>query len=92
MGPNYTQPTTEISADYKEAGQFKEAQPSDAIAKGKWWEIYNDPQLNALEEQINVSNPSLKGAQEQFLEARAALRIARARLAKTPAGFDSRVL
>lgn len=78
VGPNYTRPTTEVPLDYKEAGQFKEAQPSDAIAKGKWWEIYNDPQLNALEEQINVSNQSLKAQQEQFLEARAALRIARA--------------
>jgi NodT family efflux transporter outer membrane factor (OMF) lipoprotein len=78
VGPNYTRPTTEVPLDYKEAGHFKEAQPSDAIAKGKWWEIFNDPQLNALEEQINVSNQSLKAAQEQFLEARAALRIARA--------------
>lgn len=78
VGPNYTRPTTEVPLNYKEAGQFKEAQPSDGIAKGKWWEIYNDPQLNTLEEQINVSNQSLKAAQEQFLQARAALRIARA--------------
>jgi NodT family efflux transporter outer membrane factor (OMF) lipoprotein len=78
VGPNYTRPTTEVPLNYKESGQFKEAQPNDAIAKGKWWEIYNDPQLNTLEEQINVSNQSLKAAQEQFLQARAALRIARA--------------
>ena len=78
VGPNYTRPTTAVPPAYKEPGTFKEAHPSDAIAKGKWWEIYDDPQLNALEEQINVSNQSLKAAQEQFLQARAALRIARA--------------
>jgi NodT family efflux transporter outer membrane factor (OMF) lipoprotein len=78
VGPNYTRPTTVVPSGYKESGNFKEAQPSDQIAKGKWWEIYGDPQLNALEEQISVSNQSLKAAQEQFLQARAALRIARA--------------
>jgi NodT family efflux transporter outer membrane factor (OMF) lipoprotein len=78
VGPNYTKPTTEVPPAYKEAENFKPAQPADSIAKGKWWEIYNDPQLNALEEQIDVSNQSLKAAQEQFLQARAALRIARA--------------
>src|SRR5208337_5291067 len=55
LGPNYQRPTTDVPSDYKESGNFKQAQPSDAIAKGKWWEIYSDPQLNALEEQISVS-------------------------------------
>jgi NodT family efflux transporter outer membrane factor (OMF) lipoprotein len=78
VGPKYIQPTTEVPADYKEAANFKAAQPSDAITKGKWWEVYGDPQLNALEEQVTVSNQSLKAAQAQFLEARAAIRTVRA--------------
>ena len=78
VGPNYQRPSTKVPPAYKETGNFKEAQPSDAIAKGKWWEVYDDPQLNSLEEQIAVSNQSLKAAQEQFLQARAALRVARA--------------
>jgi NodT family efflux transporter outer membrane factor (OMF) lipoprotein len=78
VGPNYKRPTTEVAPDYKESGSFKQAQPSDAIAKGKWWEIYDDPPLDALEGQISVSNQSLKVAQEQFQQARAALRVARA--------------
>ena len=66
------------AAAYKETPQnFKEAQPSDQIAKGKWWEIYDDPQLNDLEEQIVVSNQTLKAEQAQFAAARAAVRIAR---------------
>ena len=78
VGPKYVRPATDVPSGYKESGDFKQAQPSDAIAKGKWWEVYGDPQLNALEEQVNVSNETLKAAQQQFLEARAALRIARA--------------
>jgi len=78
VGPKYVKPTTEVPSDYKETGtDFKQAQPSDQIAKGQWWEIYNDPQLNSLEEQINVSNQTLKAQQAQFAVARAAIRIAR---------------
>src|ERR1700691_5472563 len=78
VGPKYVRPTADVPADYKEAGTWKSAQPSDAIAKGKWWEVYGDPQLNALEEQVSVSNETLKAAQAQFLEARAAIRTVRA--------------
>jgi NodT family efflux transporter outer membrane factor (OMF) lipoprotein len=78
VGPKYVRPATGVPAGYKETGDWKTAQPSDAIAKGKWWEIYGDPQLDALEEQVSVSNQSLKAAQAQFLEARAAIRTVRA--------------
>jgi len=78
VGPKYVRPTADVPADYKEAGNWKAAQPSDAIAKGKWWEVYGDTQLDALEEQVSVSNESLKAAQAQFLEARAAIRTVRA--------------
>jgi NodT family efflux transporter outer membrane factor (OMF) lipoprotein len=78
VGPNYVHPTAEVPTDFKETpANWKQAQPSDAISKGKWWEIYQDPRLNELEEQINVSNQTLKAEQEQFAQARAALRITR---------------
>src|SRR5260370_23212288 len=59
-------------------GNWKAAQPSDQNLGGNWWEIFQDPQLNALEQQINVSNQNLKAAVAQYQEARAALRYARA--------------
>jgi NodT family efflux transporter outer membrane factor (OMF) lipoprotein len=59
-------------------GNWKTAQPSDQNLGGNWWEIFQDPQLNALEQQINVSNQNLKAAVAQYQEARAALRYARA--------------
>ncbi|MFY9805062.1 MAG: efflux transporter outer membrane subunit [Candidatus Acidiferrales bacterium] len=84
VGPNYVRPSAEVPTAYKELPpDWKPAQPSDAIAKGKWWEIYQDPPLNSLEEQIDVSNQSLKAAQEQFTQARAALRISRSNLFPT---------
>ncbi len=80
VGPNYVRPTTDVPAAYKEtpAANFKAAQPSDDASKGKWWEVYGDPQLNALEDQVTVSNQTLKEAQAQFAEARAVIRQVRA--------------
>src|ERR1700685_1188018 len=81
VGPNYVRPTAEVPTDFKETpANWKQAQPSDAVAKGKWWEIYQDSQLNDPEEQINVSNQTLKAEQQQFAQARAALRITRSNL------------
>ncbi len=79
VGPRYSRPSAPVPTDYKETPQnWKLAQPSDQTLKGKWWEIYQDPQLNALEEKINVSNQSLKAAQAQFEQARATVRYNRA--------------
>jgi NodT family efflux transporter outer membrane factor (OMF) lipoprotein len=79
VGPRYSRPSAPVPTDYKETPQnWKLAQPSDQTLKGKWWEIYQDPQLNALEEKINISNQSLKAAQAQFEQARATVRYNRA--------------
>jgi len=58
--------------------QWKMATPSDGLLKGKWWEIFGDPQLNELEELVNVNNQNVKQAEAQFREARAAVLAARA--------------
>lgn len=78
VGPKYQQPTVPTPPAYKEMGDWKTALPSDQNLGGNWWEIFNDPQLNALEEQISVSNQNLKEAVAQYQESRAALRYARA--------------
>jgi len=68
-----------VPTDYKETPQnWKPAEPADQALRGKWWEVYQDPQLNALEEKINISNQSLKAAQAQFTQARATVRYSRA--------------
>jgi len=78
VGPKYKTPVTPAPPAYKEMGDWKTAQPSDQNLGGNWWEIFQDPQLNTLEQQINVSNQNLKAAVAQYQQSRAALRYVRA--------------
>ncbi len=78
VGPNYVRPPTEMPGAYKEMEGWKVAQPKDHLPRGAWWEIFNDPELNALEEQANLSNQSVKVAEAQFRQARALVQAARA--------------
>jgi NodT family efflux transporter outer membrane factor (OMF) lipoprotein len=78
LGPKYKAPAVPLPPAYKEVGNWKTAQPNDQNLGGSWWEIFQDPQLNALEEQINVSNQNLKAAVAQYQQSRAALRYVRA--------------
>ncbi len=70
VGPRYRTPPAPVPPAYKENANWKQAQPSDQVLRGKWWEIFQDPQLNELEEQIDVSNQTLKQAEERFFQAR----------------------
>jgi NodT family efflux transporter outer membrane factor (OMF) lipoprotein len=85
VGPKYNPPVATAPPVYKESpDQFKEmdgwkvAEPQDAKLRGNWWEIYNDPELNDLEQQLNVNNENIKQSVESYLEARALVREARA--------------
>jgi NodT family efflux transporter outer membrane factor (OMF) lipoprotein len=76
----YTAPATPAAPAFKENADWKTAAPSDQVVRGHWWEAFTDPQLNALEAQIDVSNEGLKAAEARFAQARAAVRGARAGL------------
>jgi len=97
IGPKYQRPTAPVSPAYKEPPTdnsqemegWKQAQPSDALARGKWWEIYSDPELNVLEEQVSISNQNLLAAEAQFREAKFAVRIARSNLYPTVSAAPS---
>lgn len=78
VGPKYKTPVAPAPPAYKEIGNWKTAQPSDQKLGGNWWEIFQDSQLNVLEQQINVSNQNLKAAVAQYEQSRAALRYVRA--------------
>jgi NodT family efflux transporter outer membrane factor (OMF) lipoprotein len=75
VGPKYQKPIAQAPPTYKELApgndQWKVATPSDEMLKGKWWEIFGDPQLNKLEEMVAVSNFSVKQAEAQFRQSRA---------------------
>lgn len=90
VGPKYRPPVPTAPAAYKEspdqfkeAGGWKVAQPSDSALKGKWWEIYNEPELNALEDQLDVNNQNIRQSFENFMEARALIREARSQFFPT---------
>jgi len=85
VGPNYQRPPATAPAAFKEpppAG-WKTAQPRDELPRGKWWEIFGDAQLDALEEQVAVSNQSIAQAEAQFRAARAAVGVTRGGLFPT---------
>lgn len=88
VGPNYRRPPAPVPEAFKEKPPegWREAQPNDAAIKGKWWEIYNDPQLNALEEQVSISNQNVLQAEAQYRAARAAVQVARSALYPTLTG------
>jgi len=105
VGPNYTPPTVTTPPAYKEVGatavvvpppnpsggSWQPATPSDGMLRGKWWEVYNDPQLNRLEELIATQNQTLRAATETYLAARDQVRVARAAFYPTlsaGAGFN----
>jgi NodT family efflux transporter outer membrane factor (OMF) lipoprotein len=78
LAPNYKVPDAPNPAAFKEAGDWIEAKPEDAIERSAWWKIFKDPQLDALEDQVTEANQNLKAALAQYDQARAAAREARA--------------
>ncbi len=91
VGPEYVRPAAPTAPGFKETPPenfkpddgWKTAQPSDAQLKGDWWTLFNDPQLNTLEAQIDPANQTLKEAEANFRAARAAVRFNRASEAPT---------
>ncbi len=77
VGPDYKRPTDAAPATFRDAPEWKEAAPADALAKGRWWELFNDAALNALVERATTNNQSLRAALARFDQARAAARITR---------------
>ena len=82
-------PPTAAPEAYKENAGWKVAQPRDELPRGAWWEIYNDPQLNALEEQVDISNQNIAAAEANFRQALALIRVARAAYFPTVTGGPS---
>ena len=81
VGPNYQRPDAPASAAFKEqppSGAWKQAQPAEGTLRDKWWQLFGDRDLDALEEKIDVSNQTLKAATGQYFAARDQIRVARA--------------
>lgn len=80
VGPTYVRPPAPTAAAFKEAGDWQPAQPSDAAVRGKWWEMFGDARLNALVEQVNISNQNVHVAEATLRQAEALVEQSRAGL------------
>ncbi len=87
VGPKYHPPSPptpaaqnykESTANFQDTQGWKVASPQEAMLRGKWWEVFNDSELNALEEQVNINNENIKEFFQNLMEARAVIREARA--------------
>jgi NodT family efflux transporter outer membrane factor (OMF) lipoprotein len=78
VGPDYHRPQFDTAANYKEAGDWKPSEPNDVLTRGAWWKIFNDPVLDDLEAQIDISNQNVKAAEAAFEQSRALVAQARA--------------
>jgi NodT family efflux transporter outer membrane factor (OMF) lipoprotein len=93
VGPKYHTPVAtletppaaykEIPTRSKDAGDWKVARPQDAMLRGPWWRIFKDPELNALEDQLNINDQNIKEFFQNFMEARALVAEANAQLYPT---------
>ena len=100
VGPAYVKPKVDTPSAFKESspaaytgadpGAWQPAQPQDAVLKGKWWEVFGEPELNTLEDQLNINNQNIAQFFQNFMAARAQVGIARASyfptLTTTPSG------
>ena len=80
VGPNYVRPAAIVSAQYKEIKGWKAASPHDDFAKGDWWKVFRDAELDRLEAQVAISNQTLKADEANYREALALIAEARAAL------------
>jgi len=83
VGPDYHRPDAPVPVTYKELQGWTIAQPQDATDRGPWWSIYHDPQLDALERQVNISNQTVKQFEAEYRNAVALVQEARAGLFPT---------
>src|SRR5580704_4669968 len=91
VGPNYTRPSVPAApaykepppAEFKESNGWQQAQPGDDKIRADWWGVFGSDELNALEEQVNPSNQTLKAAEARFREARALIQLNRSNLYPT---------
>jgi NodT family efflux transporter outer membrane factor (OMF) lipoprotein len=93
VGPKYVKPSAPAAPEFKESsptvnnnapsGTWQPAQPQDAALKGKWWEAFNEPELNALEDQLDINNQNIAVYFQNFMAARAQVREAKSQFYPT---------
>lgn len=89
VGPDYQRPAVNAPAQFKEAADWKQAQPQADVARGEWWSLYNDAKLDELMQQLNSANQNIRAAEARYRQARALVQSARANFLPTPSANAS---
>ncbi|MGA7980979.1 MAG: efflux transporter outer membrane subunit [Chromatiaceae bacterium] len=89
VGPDYVRPAVRVPAAYRENRTWKLAAPADHLPRSPWWEVFGDPQLNALEAQVAVSNQNAQAAAAQLRQSQALVQQARTGLFPSLSGDAS---
>jgi NodT family efflux transporter outer membrane factor (OMF) lipoprotein len=89
VGPDYVRPGVETPAAFKEAQNWKLAQPRDNLPRDRWWEVFGDPTLNDLVAQVEINNQNVKLAEANVRQARALTDQARSAFFPTVTGNAS---
>ena len=89
VGPNYVRPAAPVPEAFKESAGWKVAQPGGGRIAQDWWQLFNDPQLSALESQVVISNQNIIAAEAQVRQAKALVQAARAGYYPTVTGGAS---
>ena len=78
VGPNYVKPAAPMQETFKEMEGWKKAEPKEDLLRGNWWEVFANPELSALEEQVSITNQNIATAEANFRQALALVQVARA--------------
>ena len=78
VGPDYVRPTAPMQETFKEMDGWKQAEPREDLLRGKWWEIFTNSELSALQDQVDITNQNIATAAANFRQAVALVAVARA--------------
>jgi len=94
VGPTYHRPPIVGTPAFKETPPegWKNAEPNEGLPRGRWWEIYGDPQLNDLVSKVELSNQNVIAAMARYREAVDQVKIARAALFPTATATPSAIV
>src|SRR5690242_2216519 len=89
VGPNYKRPPAAVPASFKEINGWKPGEPRVAASGTAWWNVYEDPLLDDLEKQVDISNQTLKASEAAYRQATALVQEARSAFFPTVAADAS---
>jgi len=71
FAPRLEIPVVPTAATYKEQAPWTQATPADRLPRDAWWSLYDDAELNRLQQQLIANSPDLEAALARYEQAKA---------------------